>query len=124
MIDSLWIDIRSEPEDGRQDLAQGAGGKHRYLSWSNNMNANEYVASLYNECFSLSLSSFSFLLNLTNATSPIRYVTDVALWRSGNAEAYPPQGWSHKSSDINDGRSGDYLYIVWRTKEYKRPKDD
>ncbi len=51
------------------------------------------------------------------------YVTDVALWRSGSEESNPPNGWHHKTSDINKGRGGDYLYLVWRTKEYCGRKD-
>ncbi|KAF3761205.1 hypothetical protein M406DRAFT_73640 [Cryphonectria parasitica EP155] len=92
MVDKIWTDIRSNSDGGRKDdLAKGAGGPYRYFSWSNNMNANNFV-------------------------------TDVALWRSSDAQGNPPNGWHHKSDDINEGRGGDYLYLVWRTKSYYGPR--
>ncbi|CAK7211918.1 hypothetical protein SEUCBS140593_001328 [Sporothrix eucalyptigena] len=88
MVDNIWVDIRGSKDGGRNDdLAKGAGGNYRYLSWSNDMGASHYI-------------------------------TDVALWRSGDAQSNPPSGWHHKSDDINKGRGGDYLYLVWRTKQY------
>ncbi|KAF3167630.1 hypothetical protein TWF751_008015 [Orbilia oligospora] len=41
-------------------------------------------------------------------------IYDVALWRSGGRQCIPPAGWDGMSSDINEGRRGDYLYIVWK----------
>ncbi|KAK0666762.1 hypothetical protein QBC41DRAFT_305001 [Cercophora samala] len=93
MVDKLWVEIRGDNDGGRNDdLAKGAGGDYRYLSWSNDMDAS-------------------------------RFVTDLALWRSGDEQGSPPGGWHHMSGDINKGRGGDYLYLVWRTKEYCGPKE-
>ncbi|KAM3426225.1 hypothetical protein NHJ13734_009585 [Beauveria thailandica] len=92
MVDNLWVEIRGNPDDKRDDLAKGAGGDYRYLALSNDMNATHFV-------------------------------TDVALWRTGEAHYNPPNGWHHKSDDINKGRGGDYLYLVWRTKQYSGPKE-
>ncbi|KAK8144244.1 hypothetical protein G3M48_006127 [Beauveria asiatica] len=92
MVDNLWVEIRGNPDDKRDDLAKGAGGDYRYLALSNDMNATHFV-------------------------------TDVALWRTGEAHYNPPNGWHHKSDDINKGRGGDYLYLVWRTKKYSGPKE-
>ncbi|KAF5024857.1 hypothetical protein F66182_3096 [Fusarium sp. NRRL 66182] len=55
----------------------------------------------------------------TNAT---QFITDVGLWRSGDGQDSPPAGWHGKSIDINSGRGGDYLYLVWRTREFKEWK--
>ncbi|KAF3189763.1 hypothetical protein TWF788_009748 [Orbilia oligospora] len=41
-------------------------------------------------------------------------IYDVALWRSGGRQPIPPAGWDGMSVDINEGRRGDYLYIVWK----------
>lgn len=46
------------------------------------------------------------------------FVTDVALWRSGDKQESAPSGWHGKTDDINKGRGGDYLYLVWRVGEY------
>ncbi|CAK7223404.1 hypothetical protein SBRCBS47491_005196 [Sporothrix bragantina] len=92
MVDKIWTDISGDKDPRRDDdLAKGAGGDYRYLSWSNDMNATHYI-------------------------------TDVALWRSGDEKNSAPQGWHGKTGDINRGRGGDYLYLVWRTKEYCGPK--
>jgi hypothetical protein len=49
-------------------------------------------------------------------------VTDVALWRTGDQQWNAPDGWHGKSADINEGRGGDYLYLVWRTETYDGPR--
>ncbi|KAF3901832.1 hypothetical protein AA313_de0207899 [Arthrobotrys entomopaga] len=49
-------------------------------------------------------------------------VTDVALWRCSDKQYNAPQGWHGKSGDINEGRGGDYLYLVWRTEPYDGPR--
>ena len=40
-------------------------------------------------------------------------ITTVALWRSRGAVGKPPSGYSGISSDLNKGRGGNYLYLVW-----------
>lgn len=52
-----------------------------------------------------------------------RFITDIGLWRSHDDQNTPPSGWEGMTGDINRSRSGDYLYLVWRTKEYRGPKN-
>ncbi|KAH6989989.1 hypothetical protein EDB80DRAFT_815995, partial [Ilyonectria destructans] len=92
MVDTIWVDIASEKDPSRNDIAAGAGGDYRYFQWSRNMNVD-------------------------------RFITDIALWRSDDDQSTPPSGWDGMSSDINRSRSGDYLYLVWRTKAYSGPKN-
>lgn len=47
-----------------------------------------------------------------------RKIADVALWRSGDNQNNPPSGWDGMTMDINKGRAGDYLYLVWKTKQF------
>ncbi|KAF3904308.1 hypothetical protein ABW20_dc0103210 [Dactylellina cionopaga] len=49
-------------------------------------------------------------------------VTDVALWRCDDKQWNAPEGWHEKSADINEGRGGDYLYLIWRTETYNGPR--
>ena len=42
-------------------------------------------------------------------------VTEVRLLRSQLPIVQPPEGYSRISRNINDGRGGDYLYLVWKT---------
>jgi len=42
-------------------------------------------------------------------------VTEVRLLRSQLPILQPPEGYSRISRNINDGRGGDYLYLVWKT---------
>ncbi|KAK6526200.1 hypothetical protein TWF281_011235 [Arthrobotrys megalospora] len=82
-------DIRlwiTDYNDGlNDDLAKGAGGKYRYLLPEENIE-NEYI-------------------------------TEVALWRGKLDSA--PYGWKWAydpgvAADINSGRGGDYLYLVYK----------
>ncbi|KAJ3544656.1 hypothetical protein NM208_g2937 [Fusarium decemcellulare] len=47
-----------------------------------------------------------------------RFIADVGLWRSDNRQVHPPPDWDGMTHDINQGRGGDYLYLVWRTHEF------
>ncbi|KAK7032628.1 hypothetical protein VNI00_012892 [Paramarasmius palmivorus] len=42
-------------------------------------------------------------------------VIEAKLLRSGASTQYPPSGWDGITSNINEGRGGDYLYIIWRS---------
>ncbi|KAF7556418.1 hypothetical protein G7Z17_g1388 [Cylindrodendrum hubeiense] len=35
MVSNIWIDMRDNDENGRDDLAKGAGGDYRFPAWSN-----------------------------------------------------------------------------------------
>lgn len=72
-------------EDGHKDLAKGAKGKFRYL--------NPRVEN--------------------NVTQKIK---DIRLLRSSDEvsrDAASKKGFEGISDDINGGRGGDYLYLVW-----------
>ncbi|GAB7357357.1 hypothetical protein MBLNU459_g8304t1 [Dothideomycetes sp. NU459] len=61
-------------------------------------------------------------LEWTNNLGSRRFITDVALWRTSDAQHGPPSGWDGKTDDINKGRGGSYLYLVWHAEEYTGPK--
>ena len=69
-----------------QDMAKGAGGAYRYLKQQDGRDA------------------------------PVR-ITDVALFRSKKQQFLsvdPSNGWHESTFDINEGRGGDFLYVVWK----------
>ena len=41
MVDNIWVDVSDSRDEGRDDLAKGAGGDYRYLAWSNDMTASQ-----------------------------------------------------------------------------------
>jgi hypothetical protein len=41
-------------------------------------------------------------------------ITEVRLLRSHSSTVRPPEGYSRISRNINQGRGGDYLYVVWK----------
>ncbi|KAI0260945.1 hypothetical protein BC834DRAFT_898168 [Gloeopeniophorella convolvens] len=43
------------------------------------------------------------------------FITDVRLVRRDSWAGSPPAGYTGQSGDINRGRKGDWLYLVWRT---------
>ncbi|KAH7136842.1 hypothetical protein B0J13DRAFT_560135 [Dactylonectria estremocensis] len=47
-----------------------------------------------------------------------RKINDVGLWRSDDKQEQPPAGWDGMTTDVNDGRGGDYLYVIWKTQRY------
>ncbi|KAK4675722.1 hypothetical protein QC764_0081030 [Podospora pseudoanserina] len=92
MVDNFWTDIRGSPDGNRNDDLAKGAG-------------GDY-------------RYFSWSNNM-DAT---HFVTDVALWRTGDAQHSPPDGWDSMTGDINKDRGGDYLYLVWRKKQYCGPK--
>jgi hypothetical protein len=65
--------------------------------------------------------SYRYFLT-SNDMSKERYVTEVRLWRSDDKQFQAPAGYEGKTGDINSGRGGDYLYLVWKTKVYSGSK--
>lgn len=43
-----------------------------------------------------------------------RVIIDAGLWRPGYHSETPPSGWHDITPDLNGGRHGDYLYLVWK----------
>ncbi|KAK6338455.1 hypothetical protein TWF730_002515 [Orbilia blumenaviensis] len=78
----IGIERFGNGDPGKVDLAKGAGGDFRFLTFKHSL------------------------------SGPGIY--DVALWRSGGRQSLPPADWTGMSSDINEGRGGTYLYIVWK----------
>ncbi len=42
-------------------------------------------------------------------------ISEINLLRSSNSVTVPPNGYSGMSIDINRGRKGDFLYLIWKT---------
>ena len=55
---------------------------------------------------------FRYIIVQRELQNPAK-VTKVALWRRSQGTSGVPAGYRAKTSDINEGRGGDYLYLVW-----------
>lgn len=85
--------IISEHKLHHPDLALEAGGKYRYLRVDRNTN------------------------------TPAK-ITDIALLRNGDSVRFDhvkKLGYDGRSIDINQGREGDYLYLVWKSLDINGP---
>lgn len=84
---NVQVVIQDSEEEDRDDLASGAGGEYRYLfPQPQENNSNK--------------------------------ITDVQLYRSEDSlssDALADMGFQGMSSDINEDRGGDYLYLLWKT---------
>ncbi|KAA8651011.1 hypothetical protein EYZ11_010971 [Aspergillus tanneri] len=84
---NVGIVIQKDVVEGHDDLAAGAGGKFRFLfPQVQDNNSNK--------------------------------ITDIQLYRSSDgltADALSKMGFQGMSDDINKGRKGDYLYLLWKT---------
>ncbi|KAG8667783.1 hypothetical protein FPOAC2_12982 [Fusarium poae] len=87
-ITGLSIEIVGERNPALQDMAKGTGGDYRYVITSQDL------------------------------ALPTR-VNGVQLWRSFNGPVtlVDTVGWDGISTDINSGRGGAYLYLVWKNAE-------
>lgn len=85
-ITSIQLVIQETAERNWPDLAQGTGGAYRYLIPVKADNARHRI-------------------------------TDIALLRSAHTLSFD-LGWGYQgmSADINDGRGGDWLYLLWKTR--------
>ncbi|RAL10216.1 uncharacterized protein BO97DRAFT_144237 [Aspergillus homomorphus CBS 101889] len=83
-IAEIKVVISEDEKPGQLDLAKGAGGQYRYLETSTH---GEY-----------GISSLKLLRSGEEVTS----------------ENFKSQGFHGWSSDVNAGRGGDYLYLVWK----------
>lgn len=84
---NVQVVMQKSEEDDRDDLASGAGGKYRYLFPQVQDNNSDKI-------------------------------TDVQLYRSEDSldsDALADMGFQGMSSDINEDRDGDYLYLLWKT---------
>lgn len=132
---SIWTERRDSHIEGMSDLANGSGGMFRYLYMAHDLSLNKYEHKfpfVARAPFSLPVLFFpeSFRKHTYTHTHCLhvpfaaisRYVTEVALWRDDSHHDQVPHGWNGKTSDINDGRGGDFVYLVWKTKDYLGPR--
>jgi hypothetical protein len=83
-ISQIRIDIQDEQDNSRRDLAAGTGGKFRYLAWRTD--GNEKITEV----------------QLLRRQSPVSW------------ETLRDLGFQGMSNDINAGRGGDFLHLVWK----------
>ncbi|KAE8146589.1 hypothetical protein BDV25DRAFT_48398 [Aspergillus avenaceus] len=82
---SIRIIIQDDADHNRDDMAKGAGGKYRYIDLQYGEGEKIKRVSLLRRKDSVSYNTIHSL------------------------------GFDGYSGDINSGRGGDYLYIVWKT---------
>ncbi|OXV09573.1 hypothetical protein Egran_02664 [Elaphomyces granulatus] len=85
-VSNIRIIIQKENDPNFEDLAKGAGGDYRYLRLEKNESDKIHA------------------LRLLRRKDEVNYETIHAL------------GFDGFSTDINKGRGGDYLYLVWKNK--------
>lgn len=83
-ISNIRIDYQDKEDPGRQDLAAGTGGKFRYLAWRTD--GEKKITEV----------------QLLRRQSPVSWDTLRSL------------GFQGMTDDINAGRGGDFLHIVWK----------
>ncbi|KAI9327976.1 hypothetical protein BDR26DRAFT_874636, partial [Obelidium mucronatum] len=82
------------PTSSEQDLAKGAGGDYRYLRAVKQRTGEGEVQG--------------------KGAAAARKVKDVWLWRTKDENDLPPSAMGFdRTTDINEGRGGDYLYLCW-----------
>ena len=84
------IVIQSKKIEGRDDLAKGADGKYRYVIPVPDVRERRKVVEAQ-------------LVRSGKRVAP------------GDVPGIVGEGWEGARRDINEGRGGDYLYLVWRT---------
>ncbi|KAN0076572.1 hypothetical protein V8E54_006714 [Elaphomyces granulatus] len=85
-VSNIRIIIQKESDPNFEDLAKGAGGDYRYLRLERNGSDKIHA------------------LQLLRRKDEVSFETINAL------------GFDGVSTDINKGRGGDYLYLVWKNK--------
>ncbi|KAJ5639603.1 uncharacterized protein N7484_007465 [Penicillium longicatenatum] len=83
-ISQIAVDIQDQQDNGRRDLASGAGGQFRYLAWR---------------------------------TDGAKKITNVQVLRRKDQVSWDTLrglGFEGMSNDINGGRGGDFLHLVWK----------
>ncbi|XP_021950037.1 uncharacterized protein LOC110847405 [Folsomia candida] len=84
-LTSLRIELQNTEDKAFKDLAKGAGGLYRYLKTVKDVTVKKRIS-------------------------------EVALWRTDKADEIPGgHPWEGCTSDINQYRKKDYLYICWKS---------
>jgi len=118
--------IDKGPEQGSPDCNNGFSGEYTYVVKAFTTDPSQAITGLSIDITSDSNSALGDIANGTG--SDYRYVitsqdlslptrvSDVALWRSPNdsVSLADAVGWDGISTDINHGRSGAYLCLVWK----------
>jgi hypothetical protein len=82
---SFEVLIQDEPDTTKKDLAKDTGGAYRYIVPVKQMEEK-------------------------------RKLTEIKLLRSGNAvDLKSAPGYDCMTSDLNKNRSGDWLYVIWKS---------
>ncbi|KXJ92488.1 hypothetical protein Micbo1qcDRAFT_204461 [Microdochium bolleyi] len=132
--DDKPYDTVNELTGGNADINGGHGGDYVWLKVHKATKPSELVSSIWTVHRESHIAGMSDLANgaggmfrylhMVHDMTVNKYVTDIALWRDGSHHDEVPHGWDGKTSDINDGRGGDFMYLVWKTKDYLGPMSD
>ncbi|RGP81410.1 hypothetical protein FLONG3_555 [Fusarium longipes] len=116
------------------DINKGQGGEYVWLKVHYATKPIDLVSNIWFERCDRKIEGLDDLakgaggqyryLHIKNDMSQPRYVTEVALFRDDSRHDGVPEGWDGMTTDINAGRKGDFLYLLWKTKEYVGPKHD
>ncbi|KAG8629101.1 hypothetical protein KVT40_002966 [Elsinoe batatas] len=111
------------------DLNEGMGGACVWLEGRYATSPSEMVHEIAidirnktqdrNDSLSKGAEGSPRFLDLKRDVNKNEFIRTYGLLKTSREHKYPPSGWSGISNDINTGRGGDYLYIVWRSKECK-----
>ncbi|KAI0174617.1 hypothetical protein BJ166DRAFT_621077 [Pestalotiopsis sp. NC0098] len=131
--DDKPYDTINEIHGESADINKGQGGKYVWLRAHKANNPRDLVTSVSTAIVDSARDGQSDLaagaggsyryFETARDAGASRFITEVALWRSGDRQSFSPEGWQGISGDINDGRGGDYLYFVWKTKLYVGPME-
>ncbi|KAJ3547348.1 hypothetical protein NM688_g5410 [Phlebia brevispora] len=113
----------TEISGGGDDINQGFGGSFVWISatYAYDVAAacNGFVVAVQDNEDSQQSDlakgaggSYRYLLPLCDATND-RKITNIRLLRSGSGLNTPPVGYTGMTSDLNQGRRGDFLYVIW-----------
>ncbi|KAG5754801.1 hypothetical protein H9Q72_002394 [Fusarium xylarioides] len=61
-------------------------------------------------------------LDWTRNMTATKFITEFSLWRQSIPQGAPPAGWDGMTGDINAGRGGDNLYLIWKSDIYTGSK--
>ncbi|KAJ3557903.1 hypothetical protein NM688_g1217 [Phlebia brevispora] len=116
-------EIHDSGDGTRDDINKGLGGSYVWISatYTRDVAAacNGFVVAIQNTEDSQQSNlakgaggSYRYLLPLRDATND-RKITNIRLLRSSSALTTPPDGYTGMTSDLNEGRGGDFLYVIW-----------
>ncbi|EKM50341.1 uncharacterized protein PHACADRAFT_105609 [Phanerochaete carnosa HHB-10118-sp] len=114
-----------EVSGGNDDINAGFGGKYVWLRPIYTYNPAEAASRFdliiqdgehldWPDLAKWAGGKYRFLRAVNDHMSPVK-ITQLALLRGGYVEKVDGWGYSEKTGDINGGRWGDYLYLVWKT---------